>query len=278
MKYCMSAALLAAATASIGFVSLGALEVGPRAPQRLCLALESIQEGERLPVVFEGILTAHEGLYDPFEPRCPHSGESSTLVELPLGLDRIEELDRLWKKDKAVLVRLAGDFFGPEPGGPERKDLPLEVSAGIRLPRPHGSYLLRRKTKLIVREILEVRPASEVSRMTPSRTMSILYPAVKKAELPTEYPVHARRLELSGEVKVRITVQAGELTAVDLLAGDSTLVEDTISSIRTWRFKPGANAIFTTTFVYRIESGPPSATGLRVVAELPCRVEIIARR
>lgn len=248
-----------------------------RPANRLCTALANIQDGDQLPVVFEGILSAYFELHDPAELRCAQEIQSWTLVAISPELDKFEDLQRLLKNDRGAYVRLSGELLGPERGGADNPQLPVGIATGARFHGLHGPMASR--TKLVVKAIERLQPLSDVAfERPPGRQLPSPFPEVIKAEMPTEYPRHAHKLGLSGQVLAQITILQGKVAAVEILEGDRTLVAETEATIRTWQFAPATEARFTTTFSYRIENVPAGAAKVDVRAQLPLLVEVSAPR
>lgn len=135
------------------------------------------------------------------------------------------------------------------------------------------------RTKLVVKAIEHLQPLSDVAFERPRGwQLPSPFPEVIRAEIPTDYPRHARKLGLSGRVRAQVTVAQGRVTAVEILEGDRTLVAETEATIRTWQFGPETEARFTTTFSYRIENIPAGAAKVDVRAQLPLLVEVTAPR
>jgi len=241
---------------------------------RLCAALDLIQPGDRVPVRLEGILTRNWYFSDYLEPRCSGRGPSTTYVELADGFELPLELAKLLKKDGEAYVILMGDLYGPERG------LPDDLSV-----RELESFLNRRKlkgydgsrTKFQVDEVMYWRAAADAPRFA-HIVLTSPFPRLVSASMPLVYPALAYNLELSGEVRVQLTVEAGNITNAEVISGDRMLVPETLQVIETWKFEPTAKARFTTTFSYRIGTPGPGARDISVHSDLPYRVEIVAPR
>jgi TonB family protein len=64
--------------------------------------------------------------------------------------------------------------------------------------------------------------------------------AVKQRVAPV-YPELAKRMKITGEVKMQATVDAdGKVTDVKVISGSSALVNAAEDAVRKWRFAPGA--------------------------------------
>ena len=76
--------------------------------------------------------------------------------------------------------------------------------------------------------------------------MAVALPAVAandravKTKVPPVYPELAKRMKISGVVKVAATVDAdGKVTAVKTLSGNSSLQNAAEEAVRKWKFVPG---------------------------------------
>ncbi len=64
-----------------------------------------------------------------------------------------------------------------------------------------------------------------------------------KSKAPPIYPEIARRMRISGEVKLSVTVNAeGNVTDVQPISGNRALTEAAEEAVRKWRFESGAGA------------------------------------
>lgn len=252
-------------------------ESAGRLANRLCGALSAIQVGDRLPVVFEGILSPYFELHDPAELRCSQEVQPWTLVSISPQLERYSDLERLLKEDRGAFVRLSGELLGPERGADDNPDLSIVVASGLRF---HGVYgPMASRTKLVVKSIERLQPLKDAAFVAPpGRQNPSPFPEVLKAEIPTRYPRHAWKIGLSGTVRAQVTVKEGKVAQVEILEGDRTFLEETSALIETWQFDPAVHARFTTTFAYRIENAPAGPARVRVVAQLPLRVEVATAR
>lgn len=244
-----------------------------RLPNRLCIVLENLQPGDRLPVILEGELSQWFTFVDPREVICRREAAPGTKAELAAFAEIPAELKKLHEKDGRALVRVAGEIYGPERGA--APDLESNIIADYSKrysKRHHGIYW----SKLVIHEFLNVQAATDRPLWDVSGFDNTPFPNVVKADLPTHYPPMAWGVDLSGEVRVQLTIENGTIMATEVISGDRLLIDDTLANIKTWQFEPGATARFTTTFVYKLEPLPADATPLAVRADLPLRVEIVA--
>src|SRR5260370_4095396 len=78
-------------------------------------------------------------------------------------------------------------------------------------------------------------------------------PLLVHADLPL-YPVVAHTARITGKVEAQVTVKGGVVTDVKLEPGSHPLLATAATeNIKTWRFWPDSNAIFSTVFIYSIE-------------------------
>jgi hypothetical protein len=102
------------------------------------------------------------------------------------------------------------------------------------------------------------------------------YPLVLRADVPI-YPPLARTAKITGKVQVQFTIKAGEVIAAEAKTGHPFLVKATTENIRSWRFPPEANGIFTATFVYELRGNETGGTqNPKIEMQLPIFVKIIA--
>jgi TonB family protein len=63
-----------------------------------------------------------------------------------------------------------------------------------------------------------------------------------KSRVPPVYPEVAKRMRISGEVQLEVTVDPeGNVTGVKRLGGNGMLSAAAEDAVRKWRFEPGAN-------------------------------------
>ncbi len=262
----------------LGPVIADELETNPKAEhQWLCRALEAIGPGEEVPINITGILS-HGDLYDPEEPVCRMSVQPSTWVEFPASFEPDPALERLLSEDHRAFVRIQGILFGPaliSSEVPEENPI-LRVSEKNRL--RYGSHLNLR-TKLVVEKLLDVRPVPDsvpwniVLSKPPSQKADLV---VTRAMMPS-YPRIARSLGVAGAVNLVVTVEAGQVTAVESVNGAPSLVDETIENVKSWQFDQGVSCSFSTMFVYTLERRIMGSDDSPVVeAHLPWIVKVTA--
>lgn len=246
-----------------------------------CGALEAIQPGDQIPVIFSGIYMLgdeHAVFYDPERPLCSGDVQPSTWVEFAPQIEAHRELDQILRKARRAHVVLRGDLFGPKRLGPDDPALAVNLAYANRVAGRRYGHLSAFRTKLVVSSVLEASPMPESTpwasvwhkAMSPAQLV-----AVEQAELPL-YPPRARQVGLQGDVLVEVTVEGGRVAATSVTSGDRLLAEAAIANIETWRFDGELRARFSTTFSYKLASPSSTNPGSRVIAELPRKVTVIA--
>ncbi len=226
-------------------------------PVPLCRTLESIERGDRVPVVVSGIY-AVELLYDPVEPVCRLTVEPSTCVEFSPTLDPPPEFKALHKEYFRVYVTFRGILHGPQ-AVPEVRDSSLPLGARLAAANSAG-YCANNthRTKLVVEAIMSFGP---VPKEVPWHPRSYEKDFPQDSPFPIEmvlpkYPPAARALAVQGIVIVAVTVSAGEVTVAEVQFGDPVLIEEALANVRTWRFSSDVNTGFSVEYEFRFEKRP----------------------
>jgi TonB family protein len=251
----------------------------------LCAALAAVGPGDRLPVVVEGVYwigPEHQAFYDLATPDCGSDTQPLTWVEFDRSFEKPPELAKLIKKDQRARVTFTGELWGPARHPPDDLSLPPGISYRNRAGSPgrYGHHF-KFRTQLVVFEASDIQALPEGApwppwSYAPPRSP---FPVVSRAEIPTVYPERAAYLGISGDVVVEVELKIGNIISTKVVSGDRLLVQETLDVISTWRFDPSAQATFTTTFSYRFVDNLPSTTAsVRVHAELPVKVEVVAPR
>jgi hypothetical protein len=266
---------------------LRALPVGAEEPStswvahtRLCDALEAIQPGDQLRVSLVAVY--HNGaLYDPFEKVCSRDVQPFTVLELPKGSNLPDELASASQGRDWMVATFTGVLWGELRPRPDDLNLHRDLSYANRVGgfRRYGPGM-RYRTKLVAEQISDIRPAEAMTNGAPIIyvTDRSPFPVVKAAALLSSYPWKAVNAQVEGDVVVEVTVEKGKVAGTKVLGGDRLLSRETVENIQTWTFDPSAEAIFITTFSYRFEDLPSTTASVRVLTELPVRVEVIAPR
>jgi TonB family protein len=95
-----------------------------------------------------------------------------------------------------------------------------------------------------------------------------------------DYPKIARAARVSGEVVVRLKINAnGDVESVETLSGAPILAEEAVRNARKWAFEPGKPTSIEVTYEFRLED-PQTEEEVNpiVVFELPKHVLIISRQ
>jgi Gram-negative bacterial TonB protein C-terminal len=245
-----------------------------------CGALQTVEPGDRIPVCLTGIYLVgpeHQLFYDPKQPSCEANIQPSTWVEFGPGEPHNEVLERLLKQSGRAFVTLLGELYGPGPAGPDDSSLAPNVALANRVEGRRYGHLNAFRTKLVVDKILSVAPVPtsqpwDAVWADPTGAQRL---AVLAARVPW-YPALARRAGISGAVVAEVLVKDGQVVSVDMKSGDRALIAGTVANIDTWRFEPGTNATFTTTFVYQLERRAAGDEGPRIELHLPDSVTVTA--
>ncbi|MCP4539503.1 MAG: TonB family protein [Chloroflexi bacterium] len=223
----------------------------------LCRALESIEQGDQIPVVVSGIY-AVDFLYDPEEPVCQLTVQPNTCVEFSPTLDRPPEFNALHKEYLRVYVTFRGILYGAQ-AVPEIRDTSLPLGARLAAANNAG-YCANNidRTKLVVEAIISFSP---VPREVPWHPISYEKDFPQDRPFPIamalpKYPPAARALDAQGIVIVGVTVSAGEVTRAEVQYGDPVLIEEALANVRTWRFSPEVNTSFSVDYEFRFEKRP----------------------
>lgn len=79
-----------------------------------------------------------------------------------------------------------------------------------------------------------------------------------KTRVSPQYPDLARRMNISGTVRLQVVVGPdGSVRATNVLGGHPLLVQAASDAVRKWKFEPGAE----TTGVVEVKFSPASGTG-----------------
>ncbi len=115
---CISIFMLGIATFFAGIV-VGESSLATKTD--LCVALEGIKDGERLPIIVSGVYAASpemKVLYNPNMPLCQEDVQPSTWVVLKAGADSNAKLGSLLRQGGRAYVTLKGTLEGPQQGPP----------------------------------------------------------------------------------------------------------------------------------------------------------------
>ncbi len=272
----------------VAWSALAALMVLPGAPVRasddkpgqaevkLCDALEAVGRGQRLAVRVSGIYVVsyeRQMLYDPEQRACPTAVQPTTWVEFARSAGKNDALQRALGESSRASVTFRGELYGPQVIGPDDLSLPPLIAYAKRAPVQGYGHLNAFRTKLVVEEVLSARavPKSEPP-WTPEADPKL---EVLHAEVP-QYPGMPRAAGIEGTVIIEVTVKDGKVTKTFRKAGDRMLAGEATTNIETWQFKPGTDAVFTTTFVYALERRRAGDELPRVELTLPELVKVTA--
>ncbi len=248
----------------------------------LCSALVRANAGQRIPVRLSGVILSgmeQQVFFDPDYPLCPWDVQPSTWVEVSSQAPGRNVLDRILEASHSASVTIRGELYGPKPLGPEDLSVNPIVAYANRVSGRRYGHLDGFRTKLVVNEVLEAHPAPReiAARVIRFRTEE-KPPLVVAAEVP-KYPEMARRAGISGEVVLKVVVQAGKVISTKLLSGERLLGAEAAANIETWQFRPETSKTLTTTFVYHLEQRPTgSSANARIELQLPLLIRVTAAK
>lgn len=246
----------------------------------LCSLLESLEAGDLKEVEVSGVyLVGPESqlLYDPATPLCDQDVQPTLWVDFDPAVNlSVGDFDGT----SPTGVTFRGLLEGPRVTKPDRLDIPAWIAYVERANGRRHGHLGAFRARLVVLEIVDTWPIRDVGRLT----YRIFRPSigtrsgVQNLALPS-YPENARLADISGEVRLRVTVAEGKSTCVEQLSGDRILVASAKTTVESWSFDPEYSGTFTTTFDYRLEPRRLSEDQApRVMMQLPTLVEITAPR
>jgi TonB family protein len=247
----------------------------------LCTALESVKDGENLPVVISGVYfigPETKIFYDPKAPLCQEDIQPSTWVEFTPSVSGDSRLEKILKKDGRAYVTFKGTLMGPKIAPPDDPSLPPYASYAKRVAGRRYGHLNGFRTELVVSAVLEAKAvpkevpfAGEWRKPLQDRLI------VQDAGLP-RYPPMARGAGISGEVQIEIKVSSGKVVSAEAISGDRLLAAEALSNVKTWTFVLNKeDESFTVKFVYILERrrlGENEAPRLEL--NLPFLVKIIS--
>jgi hypothetical protein len=113
------------------------------------------------------------------------------------------------------------------------------------------------------------------------QSKTTLPPQLVAADLPT-YPPIARLAHITGWLKIRVTIEKGNIVKTAVLSteardneshvfshGVPVLTTPTLTNLKTWRFAPDSNGTFVVTYRYNIEGSETDAPTTPRIEILP---------
>lgn len=282
---CWAGVALVVVAVALPNAGIPAAAVGEElAEVRFCDVVWRLQSGESQAVLVRGALWGGGSIlfFDPDNLTCGRPTQAFSRVSLASGYKGTERLNgflespgRKW----SVLIR--GRLQGPGSLGPDDPTVPWAANVMFRTKERRDGIPTRTRTSLVIEEVLEAEPAERdmptpnIWEPPPTRGL----PPHPVAIAPPEYPELLRSMELAGTVVLKLTVEAGQVKAVEALSGDSLLVHEAKASATQWRFAEKASAKFEVTFVYELEDRPGAVDEpARVEMRLPTYVRVTASR
>lgn len=248
-------------------------------PVPLCMALESVRIGDRIPVLVSGIY-AVDFFFDPHDPSCSRGVTPITCLEFSPSLDLAQELVRLHTKtsDGRVAMTVEGILFGPPNVPPILPDPDISVRKLMILRNSTRTLYCgnRFRTKLLVTRVVSF---SRVEADVPFPVVTehdSRQPVPLKMALP-RYPAMARKLDYSGTVLVKAHIEKGEVTSASVEFGDPLLIEEAVSNIKTWHFAKGLTEDIGVTYVFELEPrSVEDGKGLQYQIRPPTYIKVTA--
>lgn len=277
-----------------GFLALGAFGLAfastetPRdgfVSTDLCLALETIEPGQRLAVEVEGIYLAsaeHSVLYPADGSPCTADVQPAVWVDFASPVTIPEEFrERIDGRDP-TRVKFRGYLVAPEALPADDLSLPVlaahaKRTQGQRFGHLNAFRLAFEVVSIVDPDRFEIADAPTFSfwEQPPYPSQS---PRVLDARLP-QYPRLAWHSGIEGRVLAEVAIQGGAVVEIEILAGERILAESTRENIESWIFEPETTTRFRTTFVYEVEprlrGRGPNPT---VEMDLPHHVRLTAPR
>jgi TonB family protein len=103
------------------------------------------------------------------------------------------------------------------------------ICSGVRLVATRRTAVRLMQAAILILTLALAFPASAADRAVKSRVAPL-------------YPEIAKRMKISGEVRLEVTVDpAGTVTDMKLLNGNVTLSSAAMEAVRKWKFAPGAD-------------------------------------
>ena len=123
--------------------------------------------------------------------------------------------------------------------------------------------------------LIELSAGQNVTRTHSRKEQNLV---IQRANIPL-YPGMAKVARIGGTVRVKVTVNHGEVTNTSVLSGAAPILEDAATSnIKTWKFLPDLTTTFVTTFVYVIDKHETSSPENPLIEmKLPKLVKLTAR-
>ncbi|HET9184486.1 MAG TPA: TonB family protein [Candidatus Angelobacter sp.] len=100
---------------------------------------------------------------------------------------------------------------------------------------------------------------------------------IQHADMPS-YPAMARVAHVTGTVQIEITIRNGVVVQSEQRSSvHPILINAALENVRTWKFRPDANAKFSVTYIYLLKKKRSASGNPRIEMELPYLVKITAQ-
>lgn len=251
------------------------------APVPLCRALESVQPGDKIPIIVRGIY-AVDYLYSLDLEHCESEEIPQTCVEFSPDVELSRDFEKLHDSLESgrVAVTFLGILYGPQRPEvpPVATDVPVEHRRWARNSMSKWYCGNRFTTKLIVKSVLSYEAAAlDVPWPGQNQPSNGVPPPISIA-IP-RYPPIARNVEYEGVVLVAVTISDGKVVDAQAQFGDDLLVKETLENVKSWRFEPGVQGKFTVEYDYRLENALDDDELNEIVElRLPKYIRIVGRR
>jgi TonB family protein len=247
-------------------------------PEKLCEVLGRVGAGDQIPATLTGVYIVsyeNELLYDPETPACPLDVQPATYLEFSPDFGADRRFEEQVRYQGRVWATFTGVLWGPGDVKADDLSAPTMIAYAERIANRRYGHMNAFRTRFIVRSVRDVRP---VPKETPSygawaepRTTGV--PRLTSGDLP-RYPPAAQNVGISGPVVVEVTVADGAVKAMNVRSGDRILSDAVLANIATWRFEPGVQATFRTTFLFELRR---ARTGANPNVEMELNLPILAR-
>jgi hypothetical protein len=225
------------------------------APQRvkLCDALAAVRAGQSVPVMVSGVIMGGAeivAIYDPEETVCSQNVQPAAWVEFSPGA-MTELLDRLLAERGEAKVLVSGVLHGPGLVATSPKAAPELNARAVATNRRYG-HLNMFRTELLVDRVLSAERAPSGKVADWNAIPGGRAPRVQSARVPS-YPELARAAQIAGDVRLRVTVVAGEVSGAEVLSGEPLLAQAARENVLTWHFDAAVQTEIETLYSFRLE-------------------------
>lgn len=234
-------------------------------PIPLCRALETLNPGDKIPVIVSGVYvpatSTYQYFYDPEEQHCRFQVQDYTCVEFapgvvfPPGFESLRDEGLRDEAEVHILVTFRGVLYGPphpssvDPRAPSDSPIARLVNRFGRNHYCEGSN----RFNFVVEEILSFRRAPGDLPVSGGYETAIEPPMPIQMELPG-YPIPAHMIGYEGAVILAVSVVDGKVTKVGVQYGDPSVIHEAFANVQTWRFADDVSTRFVVKYDFRLET------------------------